>query len=62
MSRVLRILFVYALPGFRLYCKNVSAALGVKLPAWTDLNEEDLQQGAEGKESWRLVCAFSTLL
>ncbi len=53
---------LYALPGFRLYYKNVSAALGVKLPAWTELNEEDLQQGAEGKESWRLICTFSTLL
>lgn len=40
---------------------NASFALGVKLPAWTDLNEEDEQQGAEGKENYRVIFSMSAL-
>jgi hypothetical protein len=53
---------LYAVPGFRLYMKNTSVGLGAKFPAWTDLNEGDDQQGAEGKESVRALFTFSVLL
>jgi len=53
---------LYVLPGLRAYYRGVSLGLGVKLPAWTDLNEADDQQGAEGKEDYRLVVSFSTLM
>jgi Putative MetA-pathway of phenol degradation len=52
---------IYLTPGVRLYYKTTSVALGVKLPTWTNLNEEDLQQGSEGKENHRLLFTFSTL-
>ena len=52
---------LYLMPGLRAYAGNLSLALGVKVPAWTDLNEDHLQQGAEGKEDYRLVLAFSAL-
>jgi len=52
---------LYVVPGFRVYCKSTSVGLGVKVPVWTDLNESDCQQGAEGKESYRLILSFSTL-
>ena len=52
----------YLVPGFRWYYKNFSFAAGVKLPELTDLNEEDLQQGAEGKENYRAIFTFSILL
>lgn len=52
---------VYLTPGARVYYKTTSMAVGVKLPSWTNLNEEDLQQGAEGKENYRLIFTFSTL-
>ncbi|HPF35062.1 MAG TPA: transporter [Candidatus Krumholzibacteria bacterium] len=52
---------LYALPGLRLTRGTVSLGLGWKTPAWTDLNEDALQQGAEGKESGRLLATFSTL-
>jgi hypothetical protein len=52
---------LYLQPGVRYYVKNASFALGVKVPAWTDLNEEDQQQGAEGKEKYRLIATFSAL-
>jgi hypothetical protein len=52
---------LYVMPGVRAYWENVSVALGVKLPAWTDLNEEDKQQGAEGKERYRLILSLSAL-
>ncbi len=53
---------IYAVPGVRAYYKNTSIGLGVKVPAWTDLNEEDDQQGAEGKEDYRAIFTFSVLL
>lgn len=52
---------IYLTPGARLSYKTTSVAVGVKLPTWTNLNEEDLQQGAEGKEDYRLLFTFSTL-
>jgi hypothetical protein len=52
---------LYALPGVRVYWDNVSAAVGVKVPVWTDLNEEDEQQGGEGTEDYRLIFALSAL-
>ena len=52
---------LYAVPGVRLYKDNLSLAVGVKLPVWTELNEDDQQQGAEGKEDYRLVVTFSVL-
>jgi hypothetical protein len=39
----------------------MSAALGLKVPVWTDLNEDEMQQGAEGKEEYRLECTVSIL-
>ena len=52
---------LYIQPGTRLYKDNVSLALGVKFPAWTDLNEEGDQQGAEGTEKYRIELTFSTM-
>jgi hypothetical protein len=53
---------LYVTPGFRVYFKATSISAGVKLPVWTNLNEEDLQQGAEGKESYRAIVTLSVLL
>ncbi len=52
---------LYLTPGARLFYKTTSLAAGVKLPSWTDLNEASEQQGAEGKEDYRLMVTFSTL-
>ena len=52
---------LYLLPGLRAYWRNTSLGLGVKLPAWTNLNEESEQQGGEGKENYRLICTLSLL-
>ncbi len=52
---------LYTTVGFRLFYNNISAALGVKLPVWTKLNEEDEQQGSEGKEDYRVIFSFSAL-
>ena len=52
---------LYLLPGVRYYVDNLSFALGVKVPVWTQLNEEDEQQGAEGKENYRLIFTLSAL-
>ena len=52
---------LYLVPGLRAYWRNTSLALGVKFPAWTDLNEVGEQQGGEGKEQYRLICTFSVL-
>jgi hypothetical protein len=52
---------IYLLPGVRLYWGKVSAALGIKTTVWTDLNEEDDQQGGEGTEKYRLVFTLSML-
>jgi hypothetical protein len=52
---------LYVLPGLRGYWRNLSLAFGVKVPTWTDLNEQDDQQGGEGTEEYRLVGTFSIL-
>ena len=52
---------VYLLPGIRIYRDNMSLAIGMKKAAWTKLNESDLQQGAEGKEKYRLIVSGSIL-
>lgn len=52
---------VYAVPGVRAYWRNMSFALGMKVPVWTRLNEEDQQQGSEGKERYRLIFSASAL-
>jgi hypothetical protein len=52
---------VYAMPGVRAYWRSASFALGVKKPVWTRLNESSEQQGAEGKEKYRLVFSASLM-
>jgi hypothetical protein len=52
---------LYVQPGVRYYVDNLSFAAGIKVPTWTDLNEEDEQQGAEGRERYRLQLSFSVL-
>jgi len=52
---------LYNTAGFRLFYNNISAAIGLKVPVWTQLNEEALQQGSEGKENYRIIFSFSTL-
>ncbi len=53
---------VYLLPGLRAYWKQLSVGLGIKMPVWTDLNEEREQQGGEGTEQFRFLFTFSALL
>lgn len=50
---------IYLVPGVRLYKDNMSFAFGVKKPVWTKLNESSQQQGAEGKEKYRLIFSAS---
>ena len=52
---------VYLVPGVRLYKDNMSFAFGFKKPVWTHLNESGLQQGAEGKEKYRLIFSASMM-
>lgn len=52
---------LYLMPGVRLYKDNMSLAVGVKKAAWTRLNESSRQQGAEGKEKYRLIVSGSVL-
>ncbi len=52
---------LYTTFGGRIYYKQISSSLGIKLPAWKDLNEENLQQGSEGKEKYRIIFTFSVL-
>jgi hypothetical protein len=52
---------LYLLPGARGYWRNISLGLGVKLPTWTNLNEESEQQGGEGKENYRLLFTLSLI-
>ncbi len=44
-----------------LYQGNMSLGLALKKPIWTNLNEDDMQQGSEGKEKYRLIATFSAL-
>lgn len=52
---------LYLLPGLRIYKDNLSFAFGFKKPVWTKLNESSDQQGAEGKEKYRLIVSASIL-
>ncbi len=52
---------VYLMPGVRVYWNRASFALGVKKAAWTQLNEDAQQQGAEGKENYRVIFSASYL-
>jgi hypothetical protein len=52
---------LYLVPGLRVYWNRISTALGVKVPVATWLNEESQQQGAEGKEEYRLLFTLSYL-
>lgn len=53
---------LYVVPGLRAFFRNTSLGVGLKVPTWTDLNEEEDQQGAEGGEDYRLVVSFSALI
>jgi len=52
---------LYAVLGVRLYKDTLSLGLGLKRPIWTELNEEPDQQGAEGKEKYRLILTLSAI-
>jgi hypothetical protein len=52
---------LYGVLGLRLYQDKLSLGLALKKPIWTDLNEEALQQGAEGKEKYRFIATLSAL-
>lgn len=52
---------LYLVPGLRFYKDKLSLAVGVKKAAWTRLNESADQQGAEGKEKYRLILSASLL-
>ncbi|MFN3598674.1 MAG: transporter [Aquificaceae bacterium] len=52
---------LYGTGGARLYYKNISLGMGLKVPLWKKLNEEREQQGGEGKEEYRLIFTLSTL-
>lgn len=52
---------LYTTLGVRVFYQNISATAGMKIPVWKDLNEEDLQQGAEGNEDTRFIFTFSAL-
>ena len=51
----------YALPGVRLYSGKTSFGIGIKRPIASNLNEDEQQQGAEGKERYRLIVTGSVL-
>ncbi len=50
---------LYGVLGGRMYYKRASLGAGLKLPIWKDLNQQSQQQGAEGKEKYRLIMTFS---
>lgn len=52
---------LYLAPGLRFYKDSLSFAVGLKKPVWTKLNESSDQQGAEGKEKYRLIFSASLL-
>ncbi len=52
---------LYAVPGVRVYWDKFSLAIGVKKALWKNLNEQRLQQGAEGLEKYRLLISASYL-
>jgi hypothetical protein len=52
---------LYLMPGLRFYKDNMSFAVGFKKAVWTKLNESSDQQGAEGKEKYRLIFSASMM-
>ncbi len=52
---------IYGTGGIRLYYKDISLGMGLKVPLWKRLNEEKEQQGGEGEERYRFILTFSTL-
>ena len=52
---------LYLVPGLRYYFGDTSVAVGYKNHFWTELNEEDQQQGGEGTEDYRFIFTLSTL-
>lgn len=52
---------VYLMPGLRAYIDQFSFTLGIKKAVWTRLNESGEQQGAEGKEKYRVIFSASYL-
>lgn len=52
---------LYLVPGLRFYQDNLSFAVGVKKAVWTKLNESGDQQGAEGKEKYRVIFSASMM-
>ena len=52
---------LYLVPGVRYYFSDTSIAIGFKNHIWTELNEEDQQQGGEGTEDYRFIFTLSTL-
>ncbi len=53
---------LYGTLSFRLYYKAMSLGIGVKRPVWTDLNEDEEQQGGEGKEDRRIIITVSSII
>ncbi len=52
---------LYTTLGFRFFYKDMSLGVGVKLPLWKKLNEEQEQQGSEGLEKYRAIITLSFL-
>jgi hypothetical protein len=51
---------LYFSPGFRAsFGKHVSFGALIKIPTWQDLNNESVQQGAEGLEDYRAVVTLT---
>lgn len=50
---------LYLTPGMRFQVGDANLGAGVKLPILKDLNERNMQQGAEGLENWRLIFTSS---
>jgi hypothetical protein len=44
-----------------LYYNDLSIGIGYKKPVWKNLNEENVQQGGEGKELQRIIITISTI-
>ncbi len=52
---------LYTVLGVRAYWDRNSFALGYKVPVSSNLNEANQQQGAEGKEKYRLIFSVSRM-
>lgn len=52
---------LYLVPGLRFYRGGTSFAAGLKKAVWAKLNESADQQGAEGKEKYRLIFSVSMM-